>query len=235
MKLNNQDLYNFYKEKNINYLYHANTLGTSITYIQNNGILSRGSVEAQNLFQTPQSSDEKDKSVGVWDDVFIDSTDLHSYFNRQNHYGPILFEFLTELILDVNYEIWITKDNPINWGEDTPDEEKYFSDVNELKEKWDKIPRQRKMTTIRWNNTPILFEYLNKIIIDDPRVILYKETKNEIHLFNEFTKKLKVIITNNAHLSNKFITRECTSCFCRINYLKEVSSYDLKRFFIQTN
>lgn len=104
MKLNNKDLYNFYKEKNINYLYHANTVGTTITYFQQNGILSRGAVENKGLFQTSQSSDDIDKILGVWDDVFIDTTDLHSYFNRQNHYGPILFEFLTELILNENYE-----------------------------------------------------------------------------------------------------------------------------------
>ncbi len=55
------------------------------------------------LFQTPQLSDEIDKVVDVWNDVFFDSQDLHGYFPRQNLYGPVSFKFSIDLILNPEY------------------------------------------------------------------------------------------------------------------------------------
>ncbi|MFP3595208.1 hypothetical protein [Chryseobacterium sp. SIMBA_029] len=115
MKLNNQELYDFFVEKEILALYHANTVGTTITYLQNDGLLSRGAVEDKGLFQTYQKTDAKDKIVDVWNDVFLDTNDLHTYFDRENRYGPILFELDLDLVKDESFEIWITKDNPIRW------------------------------------------------------------------------------------------------------------------------
>lgn len=91
------------------------------------------------------------------------------------------------------------------------------------------------MTTIRWNNTPILFEHLNKIIVDDPRTVILNKENKDIHLFNELKKKLIETKADKSHLSNKIIVRKCNYCYCRSNYLHEVSINDLKRFFIQTN
>lgn len=231
MRLNNEELYQFIVEKEILALYHANTVRTSLTYFENNGLMSRGAVENMGLFQTPQSSDEVDKVLNVWDDVFIDTSDLHTFFKRENHYGPILFELDRELIKNENFEIWITKNNPIYWPKGSSDEERYFTSVTELNEKWDTIERQRKMITIRNNNSPVLFEYVRRIIVDDPRVS-FTDDGTIIHVFNEAVKKIKAVIGDDHPLKGKFITRTCGYCWCNSNYLNQRPSYELNRLFL---
>ena len=75
-------------------------------------------------------------------DIFLDTVDLHSYFGRQNHYGPVLFKFSIEFLRELEIDIWITKDNPINWTEEMTNKEKYFSTVTELKKNWNDYQRQ---------------------------------------------------------------------------------------------
>jgi len=232
MKLSNIDLYNFLVEKEVLALYHANTVRTSLTYFNQNGLLSRGAVENMGLYQTPQSSDEVDKVLNVWNDVFLDTIDLHSFFPRQNYYGPILFELDIDLIKNDNFEIWITKNNPINWKKETPDNERYFINIDDLKENWDKIPRQRKMITVRNNQSPILFQYIRRIIVDDPRVTI-KQGDDKIHVFNQSVKIIKEIISEGHQLKNKFITRECKGyCYCTSNYLYQHTESEIKRLFL---
>lgn len=232
MRLNNQELHNALTEKGIRYLYHANTVATSITFLEYNGLMSRGAIEEKELHQTDQSSDELDKVFNVWNDIFLDTVDLHGYFPRQNLYGPVLFEFDVDLVLNEDYEIWITKNNPIYWETDYTDEDKYFSNVQDLLDNWDNIERQRKMITIRSNRNAILFDNLNKVLVDDPRVIIYKDKNDEIHLFNSTKRAIKEVIEDKIELRNKFKTRICNSCFCRENYLNVVTSTNLKRLFL---
>lgn len=234
MRLNNEELYNFFIEKEILALYHANTVGTSITYLRNGGLMSRGFVENSGLFQTPQSSDNIDKVLDVWNDIFIDTTDLHSFFSRENYYGPILFELDRELIIDEKFEIWITKNNPIYWNSNTTLEDRYFQNVDELKALWNTIERQRKMITIRNNASPILFDYVRRVIVDDPKVSI-NEGGNTIHVFNTAINKIKEIIHDQHPLKGKFTTRLCKNCWCISNYLTQRSPTDIKRLFLPPN
>lgn len=48
-------------DKEIKHLYHANTVMTACTFLENGGLLSRGYVEENGLRQTSQGSDSKDK------------------------------------------------------------------------------------------------------------------------------------------------------------------------------
>jgi hypothetical protein len=179
--------------------------------------------------QTAQSSDEVDKILNVWNDVFLDTTDLHTYFRRQNYYGPVLFEFDASLIKNPDYEIWITKNNPIYWNKETPMENRYFQSVTELSDNWGNYSRQKMMITIRNNSNPILFESVRRVLVDDPRV---KLTNENIHLFNETVKLIKANVQDGHVLKGKFKIRECNNCWCRDNYLYQVSVSDLKRFFL---
>lgn len=231
MKLDNSELFDFFVENEILALYHANTVSTSITYFQTGGLLSRGAVTNLGLSQTPQSSDPADKVLGVWDDVFIDTTDLHSFFNRENHYGPVLFELDRNLILDKSFEIWITKNNPIYWNTNTPMTDRYFSDVNELRQKWKTIERQRMMITIRNNATPILFNYVRKIIVDDPKREILHAGQN-VPVFNLSYLKIKNVINSGHILSGKFITRKCGNCWCSHNYLYQRNTTEITKFFL---
>lgn len=231
MRLDNEQLYQFFIEKEILALYHANTVSTSLTFFDNGGLMSRGLIEEKGLFQTPQSSDRADKVLNVWNDIFIDTSDLHAYFKRENIYGPILFELDKDLIRNNEFEIWITKNNPIYWPVDCNDEDRYFTSVEELREKWDSIERQRKMITIRNNNNPILFNYVRRIIVDDPRVVI-TESEKEIILFNTAKEKIKQVITEEHQLKGKFTIRVCSNCWCNSNYLHQKSAIDLKRLFL---
>lgn len=229
MNLNKQHLLNFFEEKNIHYVYHANTVATSITFIEHGGLLSRGYVEKNGLFQTTQTSDPIDKKFDVFEDIFLDTTDLHSYFGRQNHYGPILYKFSTAFLTTIQYEVWITKNNPIYWNLTMSDNDKYFESVDELSANWDKYGRQRKMITIRKPQQPLLFSDLDRIIVDDPRVQL---TGTGQVYFNDAVIALKKAYRGNEYLRNKFQTRECTSCFCRDNYLHQLSISKLNSLFL---
>jgi hypothetical protein len=165
--------------------------------------------------------------------VFLDTSDLHTYFDRENYYGPILFEFDLELVKDENFEIWITKDNPIRWNKDTPYTERYFQNIEELRELWDTIKRERKMITIRNNSYPILFNYVRRVIVDDPRLLVTYDGK-QIHLFNTAKSKIIENLPDNHILKNKFIPRtDCSKrCYCRQNYKDDYSPQKLKRFFL---
>lgn len=232
MKLNNSELYDFLIEKEVLALYHANTVRTSLTYFAERGLLSRGAVESKGLIQTPQSSDEVDKVLNVWDDVFLDTVDLHSFFPRQNYYGPVLFVLDIDLIKDEEFEIWITKNNPINWKKATPDDERYFIDVDDLRKHWDEIPRQRKMITIKNNDSPILFNYVRKVIVDDPKVTLIQD-EVKTHVFNESFKIIKNAITDEHPLKGKFTIRDCKGyCYCTSNYLHQHNAEEIKRLFL---
>ena len=115
MKLNNSELHALFVEKDITHLHHANTVATSITFIESGGLLSRADVEDHNLCQTVQASDDEDKQFDVWHDVFVDTADLHEWFGRQNIYGPILFKFNIVFLLSDELEVWVTKNNPMYW------------------------------------------------------------------------------------------------------------------------
>jgi len=227
MKVNNTELHQLLTEKGIHFLFHANTVSTSKTFIEQGGLLSRGAIEQNGLIQTVQSSDEIDKLFGVWNDIFLDTVDLHGYFPRQNLYGPVAFKIRTEFMLNNDYDIWITKDNPINWNQEDTNKERYFENVGELRDNWDNYQRQRKMVTIRNQNNPILFDYVEEVIVDDPRV-----KKGDIIYFNECFRILKEALLVNPPLKNRFKTRQCNNCFCRNNYIRQVSYNDLNRLFL---
>ena len=111
-------------------------------------------------------------------------------------------------------------------------EERYFVSVEELRDKWDSIDRQKKMITIRNANSPILFEYVNKVVVDDPNVIINEIGGKKQNVFITAQNKLKQNVSENHILKNKFFTREkCGYCFCTYNYLHQNSSDQLKKLF----
>ncbi|WP_434305394.1 hypothetical protein [Clostridium botulinum] len=207
MKINNEELYNYLIDSGIRYLYHANSVTTACTYIKQGGLLSRGAVEEQGLIQTSQNSDYKDKKYGVWFDIFLDTVDLHELFKGPNFYGPVLFMYSIDVLIDdLTTAIWITKDNPTNWYEEQTLEDRYFKNVLEYKKL--RLPNPyKKMIIIKNIKKPLNFDlYLKQIILDDPRGIYYGVNfydKAEEKLINAMisagmdTKLLKKRICNN--------------------------------------
>lgn len=228
MKLNNLALYELLKKKGIFYFNHANTVATSITFLTEGGLLSREYIEREGLIQTKQGSDEDDKEFNVWNDVFIDTVDLHGHFPRQNLYGPVLFKFNIDFLIEDKLDIWVTKNNPIYWNSQTKEKEKYFQSIEELEQNWDKYPTQQKMFTVRKPERPILFEFLEEIILDNPKVIIY----DDISLRKEAMNALKRATKGSSILQKKIVIRECSNCYCQSNYLNQVNVEDLARLFL---
>jgi hypothetical protein len=83
------------------------------------------------------------------------------------------------------------------------------------------------MITIRNVNTPILFDYVNKVLVDNPQVEVDK-----LNIFNVAKDKLKASITDNHLLKGKFFTREeCGYCWCKSNYLNQKLPKELEKLF----
>ena len=228
MKIDNLRLHQFFTDKNIMHLHHANSVATSSSFIRENGLLSRGCMEERGLFQTEQSSDKIDKEYDVWDDVFIDTVDLHGYFPRQNLYGPVLFKFSIDFLLEDEIDIWITKNNPIYWNQYTTNEEKYFQGIEDVVENWDSFDTQRRMITIRKPNKPVLFESLVEIKIDNPQVEIYEE----VNPFYEAREVLNQLTIDKLEIRELIKERECDSCYCLDNYLTQISEEQIARLFL---
>lgn len=232
MALNNQGIYNFLKEHAVTHLHHANTVATSLTFINSGGLLSRAAVEKKGLFQTTQLSDNDDKVHNVWNDVFFDTKDLHGYFPRQNLYGPVLFKFSLDLILQDGIEISITKNNPMFWHKGIKLEDKYFNDIKDLENNWDNYQLQRKMITVRNHDDVIPFTHLESIILDDPNVIIWGDTL----LLKESFSALKHGVEHLNDLKEKLSIRaNHTSCYCQTNYLNDYETIKLAKFFLPVN
>ncbi len=233
MKLNQIELHDFFNEKGITHLYHANTVTTSIAFLTSNGLLSRGLASSMNLPQTIQTSDAADVLHNVWNDIFLDTADLHGYFPRQNLYGPVLFRFNIDFLLNTenDYNIWITKNNPCHWHTDITDSDKYFTNVSELQEKWGNYDQHQMMVTLRNLQTPILFNYLEDITLDDHAItITIGETQESLYDYSH--NLLNSAKMQNHNLNNIPINkRSCShSCYCRVNYSGMTDNVLIKLF-----
>lgn len=169
-------LYDTLKRKGIQNFHHANTVNTSLTFISEGALLSRGYVETKGLTQTEQYTDTKDKVLGIWDSVFLDGIDLHRKFARPNKYGPILFYINLDILLTRDFpEVSVTRSNPAKWS----------STINNFYESIEDIDRDY-LTGDKFKDGQIMFlfdtpemkislkKYCSKIVIDDPKMeIIY--------------------------------------------------------------
>ena len=108
------------------YLYHANSVITSLGFITSKRLFSRKYGEDTGLPQTYQKSDEVDKQKDIFNDIFFDNSDI----GKENicYYGPITFVFRAQEILHSEREIKITRYNPI----ENLKEPLYFSSLSEI-------------------------------------------------------------------------------------------------------
>lgn len=114
------------KEKGKMYLYHANSVITSLGFITSKKLFSRKYGENTGFPQTYQKSDEGDKQKDIFNDIFFDNSDIGSKVIC--YYGPITFVFRAQEILHSEREIKITRYNPI----ENLKEPLYFSSLSEI-------------------------------------------------------------------------------------------------------
>lgn len=110
------------------YLYHANSVITSLGFILNKKLFSRKYGEDNFIPQTRRRSDSKDKKQGIYNDIFFDNSDIGE--DKICAYGPITFVFSAKEIFDSSKEVKVTNENPYNVKNY---ENMYFSGLLEIK------------------------------------------------------------------------------------------------------
>lgn len=221
--MTNREIKKILIDKGVTHLYHANTVATACTFIENKGLLSRGTVNDLGLYQTGQASDDSDKDFDVFYDIFFDSVDIHQRSKRINNYGPVVFVYSID-ILDVLPPdcIRITKDNPMYWTLSMKDEDKYFLTEDELRFFYQRGKFNQHLT-LRNQTSPIPFDYLEKIILDDPGV-------EDTRFFDDAYQHLQDLIDDYAP-GIPLEVRQCPpSCSCREQYMSYKAGYIYYRF-----
>ena len=114
-------------------LFHANSVRTSIEFIRRKALLSRAFGENE-IHQTTQRSDDLDKQLGIYNDIFFDNIDIPSRCGtNRSAYGPIMFVFKVDILK--GHPIRILKCNP--WSAENMENLSYndlfFSDVDEIR------------------------------------------------------------------------------------------------------
>ena len=210
------------ESNNVKEVYHVNTVVTSLTFLKNNGIMSREYVEKTGLPQSPQESDEIDRKWGIYNDIFFDSVDIHDRIKNVNHYGPVTFVYSVDLLDELKeYDVSVTKNNPIHWKNGSQKEERYFTNFIELKNGFTKGAFCQHITVNDIDR--ISFKNLKKIIIDNPG------EKGKVYL-DKAVNAIKTVITE-SHLNILLEIRKCeNSCDCLNTYDTKKEGYTYHRF-----
>ena len=188
-------------------------------------IITRSSGD-MGLIQTSQISDNDDKKYDVYYDIFFDSVDIHKRTNKLNHYGPLTFVYDLDVIDSLpEGSVKITKKNPIHWTEDMCDNEKYFTDVNELEFCFQKGNFGQHITLICQHH-PVSFDYLCKIILDNPNLRSDKDRRilnNSRFYIAKTLEKYGVMVP--------LVNRECSDhCYCSFQYNNYNEGYVYYKF-----
>lgn len=224
------------KEKGIEYLHHANTVSTAITFIESNALLSRHYVESNGLFQTEQKSDKEDKTFDVWDHVFLDGRDLHARYKRANEYGPVLFRFKLKLLTSPQIQsILVTRSNPWYWNQNTPLDRRFYATVEEVNQDYltGKRLDSQIMFTIRNPETEIkLNKYLHSIGIDKPKLVVNLSSGQQMTAGDYAYKAIQKSLNSNGLGHIHLLIRhngKFKFCRCDVNY-NYLHTFDKKEF-----
>ncbi|GAB4381363.1 MAG: hypothetical protein Kow00121_39730 [Elainellaceae cyanobacterium] len=226
MELNTKRVLEILRDKGVKNLFHANTVQTSCTFLQNGYLMARGVVAERGLNQTPQKSDGIDKRCGIWFDLFLDSTNIHYRAKHENYYGPVLFVFKLEILeQDWLPSLWITKSNPQNWTDDTTT--RYFLSEDDFEHKYKHGDFDKMLLLRHCGGVLKLAPYLEEIYLDNPHLEI-----DGVDIYSQALGALKA----SARISNMqdiiISPHPCkNSCACNQNY-ERMNDTKLSKFFI---
>ncbi len=238
--ISSKALYDVLKKKNVEFLYHANTVLTSLSFIKEKALLSRHEVEAGGLKQSFQKSDLEDKKHDVWDHVFVDGTDHHVKYSRPNFYGPVLFRLRLELLTSPLFPtVYIMRSNPLYWSDKTSLENKFYKLIEEVNEDYltsRKLDSQIMFTFRKPQRNIKLNKFLHSIGIDEPKVLVNLKSGGNMlagdYVRNVISKSLKENGLSHIPLLKRY---EKSSGWCNCNiaytYLYNVDYSEFKRRF----
>ena len=180
MELKSKDVYEVLKANGVDSLNHANSVLTSCQFLRHGSLLSRGAIEKRDHKQTTQMSDELDKEFSIWNDVFVDSVDIHERASTANIYGPVLIKIdPSVLINECTGNVWITKSNPTKWS-GTSIEDRWFQSIDELNMLFSKGTFDQMIVFRHAGGELPITGYVNEIVLDDP-IIEENVTKFDVY------------------------------------------------------
>lgn len=223
------DVYGVLQQIRATHLYHANSVTTSCTFLEEAGLVSRGLVEDHGLKQTPQpSSDEIDKKYGIWHSVFLDHVNIHERAGKSkgpNYYGPVLFVLDLKILLSLpeNTEVLVTKVNPVHWYDGQPDGDRWFQSPEELA-KDIHFGEFHKMLVIQTPSEKVDFpDRLARIFLDDPQ----RQMPSGENAYTHAEKRLNAAAANGGVKASIERHRCRTDCKCAERY----ATYDPRKFY----
>ncbi|MBH8611954.1 hypothetical protein I4N56_014215 [Pseudomonas mohnii] len=219
-------------DKGVEELYHANSVLTSCEFLRHGALLSRGTVEALKLRQTPQKSDVIDKRYHIWNDVFLDSVDIHARASTANHYGPVMFVLSTEKLISElsSGEFAVTKLNPTKWA-NKPIKNRWMQSFEEFSAEFD-VNSFDQMVVLRHSDGHVpLKSALRKIIIDPAPAM----GEQGVETFSYALGALKHAMHLGASRIVPITKRECAAgCDCQTHYADdEERMFQMYRAFIR--
>ena len=218
MYLDSSKLYPFLIENDISYLYHANTVCTSKSFIEKRALLSRQYMEENGLELTPQNTDELDKKFGIYNETFLDGWDLAELYKKPNIYGPVTFKFKVDILLQ-SKTLRITKLNPYYWHK----EEGWFSSEEEYTQRFpnfDKLDKGHKSFVLE---AKLPFStYLEEIIFDFPNNRISNEA---------FLQSVDYVLCGKEAFKKEFPNIRLTRRDKFKSYWNRFSKEDVKRFY----
>jgi hypothetical protein len=166
---NAKEVLTFLLEKGVDELYHANSVLTSCEFLRQGSLLSRGAIEALKLRQTPQSSDRIDKRYNIWNDVFVDTVDIHDRGRMANHYGPVMFVLDTEKLLNevTTGVVGLTQFNPTKWRNKKLGQ-RWFADLDDAEDEFDVTDFDHMVVFRHFGGHLPLKHSLKRIVVDAP-------------------------------------------------------------------
>lgn len=223
--LNPKKIHEILKAKGIESLYHANTILTSLTFIQQRALLTRGHVEKNGLYQTEQKSDSDDKKFDVWDDAFLDAIDLHKKYRRANLYGPALFVMKLDLLLAPELpKLLVTRNNPWFWKNEQAWKERYYDSEDGINNDYlcGKLDSRIMFTLRSPGNFIKLNKYLKEIILDKPKIYINFSSGEQRNVGDNAFMKLREAMDANGlkhiPISFRHDNDGIHYCSCYINY-----------------
>ncbi|WP_290243266.1 hypothetical protein [Pedobacter aquatilis] len=238
--ISSKSLYKILKEKGVEHLFHANTVATSITLIKAKSLISRYQVEKDNLSQSFQRSDEKDKKYDVWDHIYLDGTDHHKKYSQSNFYGPVLFIFDLELLASPSFpKVHIMRTNPHFWTDNTTEDEKFYNNIDDVNENYlTKTGNDAQiMFTFRHRGYDLkLNKYLHAIGIDEPKIILKMNTGDEMNAGDYIRTVIKKAMEENGIGHIPLLRRhqkpiDWCRCHAQYNWMYHFNKNEFRRRF----
>lgn len=215
--------------KGVDVLHHANTVITSCSFFQVGGLASRAHLQAKSLPQTYQYTDADDQKYGIWNDIFLDGTDIHARGSIRNNYGPVLFMLPPDMLLALppGTDVMVTKKNPAKWISGEPNTDRYFASISELQIAYrygdfgQHIVLRPPRGLLPFSSSPI------QILLDDPRGSL----SNGSNAFRAATAKLNAAAAA-ANLKLNIQQRQCNAgCKCLSGHRFSYASTNLDSCF----